>query len=44
MFKFKCGCGIYNHNWNDWICHFKYNGFKVGVKRFLQTRIVWVKK
>jgi hypothetical protein len=35
----KCGCGQYNYNWQDWICHFKYNSFKIGLKNLLKTRI-----
>lgn len=34
----KCGCGSYNYNWQDWISHFKYRGFWSGVKFLLLTR------
>ena len=36
---FKCGCGDYNYNWNDWFCHFKFRGFKRGLKNLLLTKI-----
>lgn len=37
--QFRCGCGLVNHSWEDWICHFKYRSFKSGIKNLLLTRI-----
>lgn len=34
----KCGCGSYNYNREDWISHFKYRGFWNGLKNLLKTR------
>ncbi len=36
---FKCGCGQYNFCFNDWICHFKSQGFKRGLYLLLKTKI-----
>ena len=41
---FKCGCGGYNYNWNDWTCHFKYRGFIRGMKHLLNTQISFKKE
>ena len=37
--RFRCGCGLINHDWCDWTCHFKYRGFKYGLKRLFNTKI-----
>lgn len=36
---FVCGCGLENYSWNDWIAHFKYRGWRSGMKNLLKTRI-----
>lgn len=40
MIHFKCGCGVYNYNFQDWISHFKYGrGFLRATRHFLLTKI-----
>jgi hypothetical protein len=43
---FKCGCGEYNYNWNDWISHFKYGscGFWRALRYLLLTKIQFKKE
>lgn len=45
MFKFKCGCGQYNYNFQDWIAHWKYNKKRKfrAIYLFLITKIEWSK-
>jgi len=38
--EFICGCGIKNYSLEDWKCHFKYRGFKRGLRHLLFTKIV----
>lgn len=44
MLHFKCGCGVYNYNFQDWISHFKYQGFKRGMRHLLLTKIQFKKE
>lgn len=37
--QFRCGCGAINYNFQDWISHFKYRGFRSGIRNLLLTRI-----
>lgn len=39
IINFKCGCGVYNYSWQDWISHFKYGSWRNGFKNLLKTRI-----
>lgn len=41
---FKCGCGLYNYNLNDWLCHFKRRGFICGMRNLLSTKITFKKE
>jgi len=43
--QFKCGCGLVNHNREDWFSHWKYglNGKLRAVVLFLKTEIQVVK-
>jgi hypothetical protein len=36
--KWRCGCGMHNYNWQDWISHFKYRGWRSGLRNLLKTR------
>lgn len=40
---FKCGCGNYNYNLSDWLCHFKYKGLKSGLRNLFLTKIQFKK-
>jgi hypothetical protein len=38
--EFKCGCGLYNYDLDDWISHFKYGkSIWRAIKFFLLTEI-----
>lgn len=41
---FRCGCGQYNYVPSDWIAHFRYRGFRAGLRNLLKTRVeIWPK-
>lgn len=38
--RFMCGCGVYNQNLDDWVCHFQARNFWRAVLILLRTRPV----
>jgi len=37
--QFRCGCGLVNYTLEDWLCHFKYRGFRRGIRHLLLTKV-----